>query len=79
MPEYPPYVFLPVLAQDGLAVSDLNIPLSVVILVVSVLGYALVNSIEIAVVAANRIRVRHLAEGGSRMAQALERLQADRD
>jgi len=79
MPEYPSHILSPVLAQGGLAVSGLNIPLSVVILVVSVLGYALVNSIEIAVVAANRIRVRHLAEGGSRMAQALERLQARQD
>lgn len=79
MPEYPPQLFLPVLAQGGLAVSGLNVPLVVVILVVSVLGYALVNSIEIAVVAANRVRVRHLAEGGSRRAQSLERLQADRD
>jgi len=76
---YPPHVLTPVLAQGGLAVSGLNIPLSIAILVVSVLGYALVNSIEIAVVAANRIRVRHLAEGGSRMAQALERLQARQD
>jgi putative hemolysin len=79
MPEYTPYFLAPVLAQDGLAVSGLSIPLSVVLLVVSVLGYALVNSIEIAVVAANRIRVRHLAERGSRMAQALERLQVRQD
>jgi CBS domain containing-hemolysin-like protein len=79
MPEYPLHIFSPVLAQGGLAVSGLNIPLSIVVLVVSVLGYALVNSIEIAVVAANRIRVRHLAEEGSRMAQSLERLQAGQD
>src|SRR3972149_6295962 len=79
MPEYTSYLLAPVLAQDGLAVSGLNIPVSIVLLVVSVLGYALVNSIEIAVVAANRIRVRHLAERGSRMAQALERLQASQD
>jgi putative hemolysin len=79
MPEYFPHVLLIVLAQGGLAVSGLNIPLSVVLLVASVLGYALVNSIEIAVVAANRIRVRHLAEKGSRMAQALERLQGRQD
>jgi putative hemolysin len=79
MPEYSPHVLPIVLAQGGLAVSGLNIPLSVVLLVASILGYALVNSIEIAVVAANRIRVRHLAEKGSRMAQALERLQARQD
>ena len=52
----------------------MNIALGLVVLVASVLGYAVVNSIEIAVVGANRIRVRHLAEGGSRSAQALERL-----
>jgi len=79
MPDLPPHAFLPVLAQDGLAVSGLNIPVTIIILVVSVLGYALVNSVEIAIVAANRIRVRHLAEQGSRMAQALVRLQARRD
>jgi putative hemolysin len=77
MPEYTPHFLAPVLAQGGLAVSGLNIPLSVLLFVVSVLGYALVNSIEIAVVAANRIRVRHLAEGGSRRARALERLQSN--
>lgn len=79
MPEYPPHILFPVLAQGGLSVSGLNVPLIVVILVVSVLGYALANSIEIAVVAANRVRVRHLAEEGSRMAQSLERLQASQD
>src|SRR3989304_3729617 len=52
----------------------MNIALGLVVLVASVLGYAVVNSIEIAVVGANRIRVRHLAESGSRAAQALERL-----
>ncbi len=79
MPDYPPHVLSPVLAQGGLDVSGLNVPLSIAILAVSVLGYALVNSIEIAVVAANRIRVRHLAEGGSRRAQSLERLQRRQD
>lgn len=52
----------------------MNIALGLVVLVASVIGYAVVNSVEIAVVGANRIRVRHLAEGGSRAAQALERL-----
>jgi putative hemolysin len=79
MPEHPPDILSPVLAQGGLSVTGLNVPLVVVIMVVSVLGYALVNSIEIAVVAANRVRVRHLAEGGSRMAQSLERLQSSQD
>ena len=50
MPDYPPHILSPILAQGGLDVSGLNVPLSIGILVVSVLGYALVNSIEIAVV-----------------------------
>jgi len=79
MPEDLPYFPVPMLAQDGLSVSGLNIPITAVILTVSVLGYALVNSIEIAVVAANRLRVRHLAEEGSRRAQALERLRSSQD
>lgn len=54
-------------------------PWSIVLLVASVTGYALVNTIEIAVVGASRIRVRHLAEEGSRSAQALERLRARQD
>ncbi len=77
--EYPPNILSPVLAEGGLAVSGLNIPISVLILVLSVLGYAVVNSVEIAVVAANHIRVRHLAERGSRAAQSLERLQRSQD
>jgi len=50
--------------------------LGLVVLVFSVLGFALVNAVEIAVVGANRIRVRHLAEQGSRAAGALEALHA---
>jgi putative hemolysin len=52
----------------------MNVALGLVVLFASVVGYAIVNSVEIAVVGANRIRVRHLAESGSRSAQALEYL-----
>ena len=76
---HPPYPLPLLLAQDGLAVSGLDIPLAVLILVLSVLGYALVNSIEIAIVAANPIRIRHLAQQGSKGAQAIERLRASQD
>jgi len=69
----------PLAAQDGLGASGLSNPLAAVILAVSVLLYALVNSIEIAIVAADRIRIRHLAELGDRRAQAIERLRTDRD
>jgi putative hemolysin len=60
-------------------VGGLNAPLSAVIFAVSVLAYALVNSIEISIVAADRIRVRHLVERGSVAARAIERLRANRD
>jgi putative hemolysin len=52
----------------------MNVAIGLVVLLASVAGYAIVNSVEIAVVGANRIRVRHLAESGSRSAQALEYL-----
>jgi magnesium and cobalt exporter, CNNM family len=52
----------------------MNVALGLVVLFVCVVGYAVVNSVEIGVVGANRIRVRHLAESGSRSAQALEYL-----
>jgi putative hemolysin len=71
--------FLPLLLQTGVSAGGLSVPWSVVLLAVSVVGYALVNTIEIAVVGASRIRIRHLAEGGSKSAQALERLRARQD
>lgn len=63
-------------AQDASQISGVAPGLAAVILTVSVLAYALVNSIEIAIVAAGRIRVRHLAEQGSAAARAIERLQS---
>ncbi len=54
-------------------------PWSVALLVVSVIGYAVVNAVEIAVVGTSRIRVRHLAEQGRKSAQALERIRARED
>jgi Mg2+/Co2+ transporter CorB len=65
--------------QDTIPFVSNNLTLLVILLVVSVMAYSLVNSIEIAVVATNRIRVRHLAEGGSKGAQALERLRGNQD
>ncbi len=59
---------------EGAVVGGLSVGWSIVLLVVSVVGYALVNTIEIAIVGASRIRTRHLAEQGRRSAQALERL-----
>jgi putative hemolysin len=57
----------------------MNIPLAVFVLIVSVIGFAIVNAVEIAVVAANRIRVHHLAEGGSRAARTLEGLHREQE
>jgi len=69
----------PLLLQTGLAEGGLNVTWSLVLLVGGVIGYAIVNTVEIAVVGANRIRVRHLAEQGSKSAQALERIRARED
>ena len=81
MPFQASYLHLPlaVQAQEGLAISGLNIPLIVVILVLGMLAYAVVNVIEIAVIGADRIRIKHLAEEGSKGAQAVERLRSNQD
>jgi magnesium and cobalt exporter, CNNM family len=44
-----------------------------------IFGTAVINSVEIAVISANRIRVHHMAEEGSRRAQALERLHLNQE
>jgi CBS domain containing-hemolysin-like protein len=62
------------LLQEGLSAGGLSASWGVALLVVSVAGYALVNTVEIAVVGASRIRTKHLAEQGRKSAQALERL-----
>ncbi|MEE9286096.1 MAG: hemolysin family protein [Dehalococcoidia bacterium] len=61
--------------QEASQLSGIGHELAIVILVVSILAYALVNSVEIAIVTVNRIRVRHLVESGSLAARALQRLQ----
>ena len=65
--------------QETIPFVSNNLALLIILLILSVVAYALVNSIEIAVVAVNRIRVRHLAEGGSKSAQALERVRSNHD
>ena len=62
-----------------MAISGLNVPLVIVILVGSLLAYAFTNGIEIAIVAADRIRIKHLADEGNKGAQAVERLRLNRD
>ena len=68
---------LPLLAEG----ASLNIPtsLAIVLFIAGLIGYASVNAIEIAVVAANRIRVRAAAEEGHRRAIALDRLKSQHD
>ena len=61
--------------QEASQLSGISHELAVVILIVSISAYALVNSIEIAIVAMNHIRVRHLVEQGSPAARAVQRLQ----
>jgi putative hemolysin len=77
MPEIP----LPGLAPVVLADTSLHIPVAaaVALFVLGIVGYAVVNAIEIAVVASNRIRVRAAAEAGSRAAAAIERLKEQQD
>ena len=77
LPHSFPLLSLP--TQTGVAEGGLSTPWSLALLVVSVFGYALVNGVEIAIVGANRIRVRHLAEQGQKSAQALERIRARED
>lgn len=67
------------LTQTGVSEGGLTVPWSLTLLVGSVAGYAIVNAVEIAIVGANRIRLRHLAEEGRKSAQALERIRAHDD
>lgn len=62
--------------QDASQISGVGPEAAAAILVLSILAYAVVNSIEIAIVAVDRLRVRHLVEQGSAAARAIQRLQA---
>jgi putative hemolysin len=61
--------------EDSVQISGLSPELAAVILVVSLITFALVNAIEIAMVSVSRIRVKHLSEQGNRSARAIERIQ----
>jgi len=63
-------------AQEGGQITGVSTELALVFLIVGIISYAVVNSVEIAVIAMNRLRVRHLAEQGSAAAKAIERLQS---
>jgi putative hemolysin len=70
--------FSPLLLSADVTLS-IPIPLAIVLFVGGLLGYALVNAVEIAVVASSRIRVRAAAEEGHRPARALLRLKAEQE
>ena len=72
-----PHLAPPLLAE-GVTIS-IPIPLAIALFVIGLAGYALVNAVEIAVVASSRIRVRAAAEEGHRAALALERLKAEQE
>jgi CBS domain containing-hemolysin-like protein len=67
---------LPLLAETSLGFP---LPIAIALFAAGLLGYAIVNAIEIAVVGSNRIRVRAAAEAGSHRAIALERLKSEQD
>src|SRR2546428_10588545 len=63
------------LQEDTIHISGLGPELAAFILVISLIVFAFVNAVEIAMVSVSRIRIRHLAEQGSTGARALERIQ----
>lgn len=54
-------------------------PIAVALFIAGLVGYAIVNAVEIAVVASNRLRVKAAAESGSRAARALDRLKGQQE
>jgi putative hemolysin len=68
----------PPLLAEG-ASLPIPVPLAIALFAGGLVGYALVNAVEIAVVASNRLRVRAAAEEGHRSARALERLKAEQE
>jgi magnesium and cobalt exporter, CNNM family len=73
-----PSQLLPVtlLAEGSL---PLPLPVAIALFIAGLIAYALVNAIEIAVVASSRLRVRAAAEAGSRRAHALDRLKGEQE
>jgi putative hemolysin len=67
-----PHATLPTfLAEVALPIET---PFAVTLFVVGLIGYAILNAAEIAVVGSSRVRIRAAAEEGRRSAQALERV-----
>jgi len=76
MSDIPAHASLPLLADASL---PMPIPLAVALFIAGLVGYAIVNAVEIAVVASNRLRVKTAAEAGSRSARALDRLKGQQE
>ena len=57
----------------------MNVAIGLLVAGLAVAVFAIVNSVEIAIVGANRTRIRHLAEGGSRTAKAVDHLQHNQE
>ena len=68
-----------VVAQEATQISGVSAELAAGLFVAGIVGYAIVNSVEIAIVAMSRLRVRHLVEQGSASARAVDRLQQHQD
>lgn len=66
--------FTPTLLEG--ASLSIPVPVAIALFIGGLLGYAIVNAVEIAVVASSRISVRTAAEQGQRSAKALMRLKA---
>jgi putative hemolysin len=68
-----PHTVIPLLQEDTSRL-DIPTPLAIALFIGGLVGYAAVNAIEIAVVAASRVRARTAAEEGSRSGAALDYL-----
>ena len=65
--------------QESLSLGGGILVVNIVALAISLLLFAFFTSAEAVILASERIRIRHLAEQGSKGAQALERLRAQED
>jgi putative hemolysin len=65
--------------EEASQLTGVSIELAALIFVLGILAYALVNSIEIAVIGMNRLRARTLEEQGSAAARAVRKLHAQQE
>ena len=77
MLDLPDTGFPPILLEE-FSVS-VPLPLAITLFFIGLFGYALVNAVEIAVVATNRYRIKAMADEGSRNARALVELKGQQE